>query len=299
MRSINSKYSYSAVLCAAILAASPLSAQTIEPPPSLPQVAPIPETPIARALTRLDELEAQIRALTDRVERAEAEAASQKAENVRLARLIDENRANTLPQTASTETPAPAPIAEAATSAAATTQIAPNVAEVAGSAVAAPPAPTLAAAEPAPIVAAPSQTPSQASPPAPSTPPKTAPVLLAEARLFLQRSEYRNAEGRLTTLTETYPDASESLEGLWLLGEARFVQKAYNAAALSYVAYLEKAPTGPRVSDSLVRLASSFREIGDNRQRCMALREYQRRTPNPTATQRARADAEQAKGACN
>jgi TolA-binding protein len=69
-------------------------------------------------------------------------------------------------------------------------------------------------------------------------------------------------------------------------------------AAAAYVDYLKVTPQGPRASEALIRLAGAFRQLGDNRQRCVALSEFKRRTPRPDATLKARADGEIARMPC-
>jgi TolA-binding protein len=90
----------------------------------------------------------------------------------------------------------------------------------------------------------------------------------------------------------------EGIEGRWLLGETRFVQSAWGPAAEAYLSYLEAAPQGGRASESLVRLAGAFGQLGNAKLRCSALDEFKRRTPNPDPTLKARADAEVARSPC-
>ena len=267
-------------------------AQNTRPVAPMPSV---PETPAARALVRIDGLEDQLRALTDRIERAEANLEQQKGENARLAHIIDELQAKT-----TTVTPS-----ETTNSNATTTNEAPVKAEASQRAVE-PDVQAPAAPNPAPAIEATTTTastaPAAATTPAPApvvqTPQKTPQILLAEARLNIQRGEFQIAEEKLAQITENSPNAPEVLDAQWLLGETRYVQHAYAPAAQAYVAYLQKAPNGPKMPDALIKLASSFRELGDNRQRCLALSEYSRRTPNPTTVQKALAEAEIARGTC-
>jgi TolA-binding protein len=230
-----------------------------------------------------------MRTLTNRVEILEAELASQKEANLRLARLIDENRAlaatanQAQAPTNGASEPTPAPTATDANPASSDTQ--------AGSAPATLPAsnePTTPLPSAGGAVAAPAVT----------EPPKPSPVLLAEARMHIQRGEFQIAEAKLNEIAENHGDSPEAPEALWLLGETRFVQQAFAPAAQAYVAYLGKSPNGPRMPNAYVGLASAFRELGDNRQRCLALAEYTRRATNPTSVQRARADAEIARAPC-
>jgi TolA-binding protein len=129
-------------------------------------------------------------------------------------------------------------------------------------------------------------------------PPLSPAIMLTNAQTALQSGNYLNAEANLTQLIWTHPASPEASEGRWLLGEARFVQAAWGNAAQAYVDYLKVAPQGPRASEALIRLAGSFRQLGDNRQRCIALAEFKRRTPRPDATLKARADGEIARMTC-
>jgi TolA-binding protein len=129
-------------------------------------------------------------------------------------------------------------------------------------------------------------------------PPLSPAIMLTNAQSALQAGNYQVAEANLTQLIWVHSSSPEASEGRWLLGEARFVQSAWGTAAQAYVDYLKASPQGPRASEALLRLAGSFRQLGDNRQRCVALAEFRRRTPRPDATLKARADAEIARTAC-
>lgn len=274
----------------AIFVAQPLAAQTrpaaVAPPPA------IAEAPASRALIRVDELEVELRALTNRLEIIEAELATQKEANARLARLFDESQARLAAASAAPEAPPSATNNPPITSVA-TAEATPPPSD-------APPAATQAAtpATTEPVKPAAETQAAAALPIAATEPQKAAPVLLAEARMHIQRGEFQNAEVKLNDIVEKQGDSPEAPEALWLLGETRFVQQAYAPAAQAYVAYLGKAPNGPRMPNAYVGLASAFRELGDNRQRCLALAEYTRRASNPTSVQRARADAEIARATC-
>ncbi len=130
-------------------------------------------------------------------------------------------------------------------------------------------------------------------------PPQLSPTLmLTNAQSALQSGGYSLAEANLAQLIWVYPTSPEASEARWLLGEARFVQSAWGMAAAAYVDYLKVTPQGPRASEALIRLAGAFRQLGDNRQRCVALSEFKRRTPRPDATLKARADGEIARMPC-
>lgn len=251
----------------------------------------VKETEASRALVRLDELEAQIRDLTNRVEILEAQNSALKEQisqnSANIAAKPPANDAAMPPQAAGSADTSAAPPATSTTTTdnavAAQTNAAPvNTTAVSPNSVAAnPPAP---------------QNVQPVNPPAPAV--FNAAKVLQTAKTQIQAGEYQNAEGLLTDFTTNHSDDANAPEAYWLLGETRYVQQAWAPAAQAYVAYLNKAPTGPKVPDVLVRIAGAFRELGDNNQRCKALNEYKKRAPNPSAILKARADAELAKAPC-
>jgi TolA-binding protein len=243
----------------------PGSAQT--PPTTSPAaplpIAQVPDTLSARTQVRLDQLTRQLSEATGRIEALEAATLAQKSENTRLAGLVDAARAAQAPS-AST----PTAEASAMTSSQAATLMATPQSNETGMFV------------------------------APTPPPIPPAIMLTNARTALQGGNYPVAEANLTQLIWVYPTSPEASEGRWLLGETRFVQSAWGTAAQAYVDYLKASPQGPRASEALLRLAGSFRQLGDNRQRCVALAEFKRRTPRPDPTLKARADSEIARMTC-
>jgi TolA-binding protein len=261
------------LVCAALasvwsLGAIAQTAQTPSPVPAPPlPIAQAPDTLSARTLVRLDQLSRQLSEATGRIEALEAASVAQKAENTRLAGLLDAARAV---QVAPAPVSAPAPIVETR---------------------------AMTADQAAAMMATP-QSGETGMFVAPTPPPIAPAIMLTNARTALQGGNYPVAEANLTQLIWVYPASPEASEGRWLLGEARFVQSAWGTAAQAYVDYLKASPQGPRASEALLRLAGSFRQLGDNRQRCIALAEFKRRTPRPDATLKARADGEIARMTC-
>ena len=248
------------------------------------------ETEASRALVRLDELEAQIRDLTNRVEILEAQNQALKGELEQRKATPDNVQpvANNVAQEVSPP-PMDAPVVAQTNEAAPAIQTNNQAASVIKQP--APNSPAPATSSSAPIIS-----PAVAAAPKPAV--FDANKVLQTAKTKIQAGEYQNAEAILTDFTDNHADDANAPEAFWLLGETRYVQQAWAPAAQAYVAYLNKAPTGPKVPDVLVRIAGAFRELGDNGQRCKALNEYKRRAPNPSAILKARADAEMAKAPC-
>ena len=226
-------------------------------------VPPISAEPIsARLIIRLEQVERQAAELTGRIEVLEALLAKQQASQDRLVQELEAERANK------------------------------SAVIVSGSRAA-----EMTTVESSP--AAPQDAQAFVGNEAPAPPPLAgADSLFTSAQLALQRGDYQTAESNLTNLVTNFPTAPEGIEGRWLLGETRFVQSAWGPAAEAYLSYLEAAPQGGRASESLVRLAGAFGQMGNVKLRCSALDEFKRRTPNPDPTLKARADAEVARSPC-
>lgn len=258
--------------------AGPVQTGPVEP---LPPAALAP-TDVSRALARIEQLEAQQAELTGRVEQLEAE-------NRALRNRLDAVQAGTAaPQTA--DRPSASDTAVAASGPEET----PAEEAAAANAVGTGDAPSATGEAPATEDAAP------AAPPAPTfeIPDEPAVVMIGSARLDLQRGDYLRAEARLVRMIELWPEAPETPEARWLLGESRFVTRAWGPATDAYVGYLRATPNGPRTPEVLLRLAATFRELGDARQRCVALERFGRAAPNPPPGLAARAEAERARGTC-
>lgn len=257
------QYVQTSVLAGALIAlAGSAFAQTPASTPAAPPIiAQATETLSARTQIRLDQLTRELSEATGRIEALEAAVMAQKSENERLARLMDEARANVVAAATTTE-------------------------------------PVLSQTEAAELMATPATALAQEMFVVAAPPPMAASVFLQNAQTALQSGNYAVAEANLTQLIWVHSASAEASEGRWLLGEARFVQAAWGTAAQAYVDYLKVSPNGSRATEALLRLAGSFRQLGDNRQRCVALAEFKRRAPRPDATLKARADAEIARMAC-
>jgi TolA-binding protein len=243
--------------------ANPPEAATKPGGPTPVTVPPISAEPIsARLIIRLEQVERQAAELTGRIEVLEARLAKQQASQDRLVQELEAERANQSAVIVSGSRAAEITTVESSPAAPQDEQA--LVGDVA---------------------------------PAPAPPPG-AESLFAAAQLALQRGDYLAAESNLTNLVTKFPTAPEGIEGRWLLGEARFVQSAWGPAAEAYLSYLDAAPQGGRASESLVRLAGAFGQMGNAKLRCSALNEFKRRTPNPDPTLKARADAEVARSPC-
>ena len=240
-------------------------------------IPPVSAEPVsARLIIRLEQVERQAAEMTGRIEVLESELAQQRASQSRLLQELEAERAN---RAASITEGAPASGDSQA---------------VRGSEVGSAKPSTTETESPKPAIA---ETSTQ-TPAVPPPPQASAEALYRAAELALQRGDYQSAEANLNDLVSFYPAAPEGVEGRWLLGETRFVQSAWGPAAEAYLSYLNTAPQGRRASESLLRLAGAFGQMGNSKMRCSALAEFRRRTPAPDPTLKARADAEAGRAPC-
>lgn len=252
-----------------ILSANYSIAQNNVTPIVLPSAA---ETAASRALEKIDALEVQIRAMTDKIEKLEAKSDNLSNENSRLAKLLDEANAKIInletgakpKEIIAVNKTTPEPIIEKKEAIQEPVKIVEKTEEK--------------KIEP-PVILSSAQ-------------------YLDDAKLAIQSNEFEKAIQNLSNLLKNHPNSEQTGDARWLLGETYFTRGEWLNAAKTYIDYLQKEKNGSRVSDVLVRLASSYRELGDNKQRCLALKSYKDRTKNPSAILKARADDEFAKGAC-
>ncbi len=267
-------------------ATQPASAPAAVAGPAEPlPLAAVAPTDVSRALARIEQLEAQQAELTGRVEQLEAE-------NRALRNRLDTVQAGTAAaQTAAQSEPGSTLAATAPETGAAEESAAASETDAGGAA-------SDPAADPAAEPDAVQDVPAEPAAPAFEIADEPAVVMIGSARLDLQRGDYLRAEARLVRMIELWPDAPETPEARWLLGESRFVTRAWGPATDAYVGYLRATPNGPRTPEVLLRLAATFRELGDARQRCLALERFGRAAPNPPPALAARAEAERARGTC-
>lgn len=150
-----------------------------------------------------------------------------------------------------------------------------------------------------PVVAAP--TPATAFTPAagPAQPPPAADNAAdgyARAKRILLAGDYPGAAAAFQTFVETYPDAPETAEARYWLGEALFVQDEHADAATAYIGAIRGWPATPWAPNAVVRLARSLIALEKPADACRTLGELAKRYPNPstlvaTRAKQARADA--------
>lgn len=262
--------------------------------------APAQETPAPGAAmdreTRLDELEEQIRRLTDRAERAEF-AVRRLAETLGLSVRDLEERVAALEAAAAPS----APVAEAAPeSDPASAAAAPAAAQE--PAAAEPSADTTDTAGAADTT----DTAGAAGATAPPQPPVVPDVAAADdpraaydnAYEMLKRADYAGAETALRAFLETYPSHRLAENASYWLGETLYARQEFERAAIAFARGYRAFPEGAKAPDNLLKLGMAFYALGKAEDACLTFAKLRDDHPDAPDMLRARMTRESERAEC-
>ena len=138
-------------------------------------------------------------------------------------------------------------------------------------------------APPAPVVAA----------PAPGDPAED----FTKARQLIQAGDYDGAEAAFEAYVETYPDGVRTAEARYWLGKALTVRSAHADAAQAFIGAIRGWPQTSWAPDAVVELSRALVGLRKPTDACQALGELARRYPKagPAAVKRATTVRAQAK----
>lgn len=272
-----------AALALAALAAAPATAQeTLAPGAGVDRE------------TRLDELEEQIRRLTDRAERAEF-AVRRIAETLGVSVRDLEERVAALEAAGAPPAPA-AEVAEAAP-------------EPAPAAVPEPPATAqdTAPAEPPADTTDATDTAGAAAPADPPQPPAVPDVAAAaddpraaydNAYEMLKRADYAGAEAALTAFLNTYPTHRLAGNASYWLGETHYARQEFERAAIAFARGYRAFPDGAKAPDNLLKLGMAFYALGKAEDACLTFAKLRDDHPGAPAMLRDRMTRESERAGC-
>ena len=122
--------------------------------------------------------------------------------------------------------------------------------------------------------------------------------LIQTGKTQLAEGDYLGAEISFEQYLQFGSDNREAGEAHFWLGESRFVQGRYNAAAESYIAAMRATPDGVRAPDALVKLGAALREMGQVGEACTALGSFGDQFPNAPQSSRDKAQRELSRTGC-
>jgi tol-pal system protein YbgF len=115
---------------------------------------------------------------------------------------------------------------------------------------------------------------------------------------LMRQTKYGEAEQALSTFVDDYPDHPLAGNASYWLGEAYYVRKDYNNAALTFAQTFQKYPQSGKAPDSLLKLGMSLAALGETADACKALHELGARYPKASDAVKQRAAKERAKNGC-
>ncbi len=143
-------------------------------------------------------------------------------------------------------------------------------------------------------------------PPAGAVPPsRSAPVTVTmtgdprvdfnAARALLMDGEFEGAETAFRHYVEAYPDNEFVGESYYWLGESLYVRELYRDAAQAFITAAKEHPESTRAPDSLLKLAYTFNRLDENDAACKTLQQLSRVYPDASepvqrSSRKARAD---------
>lgn len=123
--------------------------------------------------------------------------------------------------------------------------------------------------------------------------------LFKQAKELLLKGDYGRAETAFGEFLTRYPDADQTSEAQYWLGEALLIQEAYPEASEAYVAMVINHPDAVKTPDAMVKLARSLRMMDETDQACATLNEMSVRYPNASAVTRSLAASERDRAGCD
>ncbi len=245
-------------------------------------------------LTRMDQLEEQLRGITGRLEQAENR--NQQLQR-RLDKLVEDVdfRFGQLEKRSGEAPPAGAAVQGAGPGSPA--PLAPPAASNAGPGA----PPTTLGTIPAGALDQQSRV-AAAPPPAASAAGKLPPGSTQErynyAVKLLQQGDYADAETAFTEFTTAHPNDPLAANAQYWLGESFFARNQFDRSARAFLAGYQKYPKSAKAPDNLLKLSMSLTNLNQKPEACQVLKQLSTEFPNADAQNKAAAARERTRAGC-
>lgn len=248
-------------------------------------------------LTRVDQLEEQLRGITGRLEQSENR-------NQQLQRRLDKLVEDMDFRFAQLEKRGPAdPAAPGAPVPLAPVPLAPGQ----SGQVAPPPANAGPGAPPTtlgtiPATALDPNRVAAATPPAAAAagklPPGTPQERYNHAVKLLQQGDYAEAEAAFTEFTTAHPNDPLSANAQYWVGETWFARNQFDRSAKAFLAGYQKYPKSAKAPDNLLKLSMSLTNLNQKQEACAVLKQLSTEFPNADAQNKQAAARERTRAGC-
>ena len=115
----------------------------------------------------------------------------------------------------------------------------------------------------------------------------------------LLAGDYDRAEAAFEAFVEAHPDAVQTPEAKYLLGEIYLATGAYAEAATLFLDHVRTYPDDPRAPEAYLKLGTSFARLDRTEEACKIFTAGERKFPDMPASVRARYAAERGKVTCS
>ncbi len=114
----------------------------------------------------------------------------------------------------------------------------------------------------------------------------------------LRRGEHENAEQALRLFLDNHSDSDLAGNAQYWLGESYYVREMWRPAAQSFLICVQKYKNGLKAPDCMLKLGMSLGAMGEKKKACKTLSEITRRFPDASQTIQQRARSERQRSGC-
>lgn len=114
----------------------------------------------------------------------------------------------------------------------------------------------------------------------------------------LRRGQHEDAERSLRLFLENHSDSDLAGNAQYWLGESYYVRDMWRPAAQSFLICVQKYKSGLKAPDCMLKLGMSLAAMGESKKACKTLSEITRRFPDASQTIQQRARSERQRNNC-
>ena len=100
------------------------------------------------------------------------------------------------------------------------------------------------------------------------------------ATTFLRQASYSEAESALRAFIAAHPDGALVGNARYWLGETYYVRGRYEDAVVAFAEGYQKAPSGPKAADNLLKLGMSLAKLNKRQEACATFSQLRSQFPD-------------------
>lgn len=115
---------------------------------------------------------------------------------------------------------------------------------------------------------------------------------------YLLAGDYQLAEQSFRQYAQTYPNAKDTPDAEYWLGESLYAQSKYTDAAETFLNAQKNHPKSPKAPEMMLKLGMSLAKLDNRDTACVTFKEVARRYPQMSANVKRKLQAESAAASC-